>query len=49
MYRHLRDKLDCFLKSAHYNISDEALTAAIMAKNNDMSTNNIKSVGVSGK
>ena len=36
MVRFLREKLDCFLKSQHFNVSDEVLTSAIMAKNNDI-------------
>ena len=33
--RLLRDKIECFLKSSQLNISDEALTEAIVSKNND--------------
>jgi hypothetical protein len=45
--RFLREKLDCFLKSQHFNVSDEALTQAIMAKNNDIPINSSPYTGAS--
>jgi hypothetical protein len=34
--RFLREKLDYFISTSHLNVSDEILTAAIMAKHNDL-------------
>ncbi|CDW71762.1 UNKNOWN [Stylonychia lemnae] len=35
-FRFLREKLDYFISTSHLNVSDEILTAAIMAKHNDL-------------
>jgi len=34
-FRFLREKLDCLIKNPSINISDEQLTSAILAKNNE--------------